>query len=62
MKDGEHEAKLFNDMKHIVTYKDGKKNGHGTWETAQCVCHLVLDMTGEKPISPLLMYELLVVL
>tara|TARA_B000000475_G_scaffold67846_1_gene54427 strand:- start:82 stop:480 length:399 start_codon:yes stop_codon:yes gene_type:complete len=31
MKDGEHEAKLFNDMKHIVTYKNGKKNGKETY-------------------------------
>ena len=36
MEDGEHEAKLFNDMKHIVTYKDGKKNGKSNEYFTNC--------------------------
>ena len=31
MKDGEHIQKLFNDMKQVTTYKDGKKNGKETY-------------------------------
>ncbi len=31
MKDGEHSQKLFNDMKQVTTYKDGKKNGRETY-------------------------------
>ena len=29
MKDGEHTQKLFNDMKQVTTYKDGKKAWQG---------------------------------
>ena len=33
MKDGEHIQKLFNDMKQVTNYKDGKKNGKEvTWK------------------------------
>ena len=31
MKDGEHIQKLFNDMKQVTTYKDGKKHGKETY-------------------------------
>ena len=31
MKDGEHTQKLFNDMKQVTTYKDGKKHGKETY-------------------------------
>ena len=31
MKDGEHTLKLFNDMKQVTTYKDGKKHGKETY-------------------------------
>jgi antitoxin component YwqK of YwqJK toxin-antitoxin module len=31
MEDGEHELKLFNDMKQVVSYKDGEKHGKETY-------------------------------
>ena len=31
MKDGEHTQKLFNDMKQVTTYRDGKKHGKETY-------------------------------